>query len=92
MEIVKIEKEQISSLQFRKSENLDNSPERLSLKKKLHDGMVLGNLHKGKVRIIFNTAEGYREVETTIWAKTENQILLKGGVFIPIESVVDLII
>jgi len=49
--------------------------------------MLMGNNFHSKVKIIFNTLEGYKEVFTTVWATTEKFILLKGGLFIPIDSI-----
>jgi hypothetical protein len=50
----------------------------------------LGNEFKGKTVITFETTKGPRAVETTIWSVTDNHLMLKGGVEIPLCSVIDL--
>ena len=50
----------------------------------------LGNEFKGKTTITFETTKGPRAVETTVWSVTENYLMLKGGVAIPLRSVIDL--
>ena len=50
----------------------------------------LGNEFKGKTVITFETTKGPRAVETTIWSATEAHLMLKGGLDIPLSSVIDL--
>jgi hypothetical protein len=50
----------------------------------------LGNEFKGKTVITFETTSGPRAVETTIWSVTDNHLTLKGGLDIPLSSVIDL--
>lgn len=59
-------------------------------KEKLAYGVRLGNEFKGKTTISFQTTEGIRTVETTIWSATEKYISLKGGINIPLNSITDL--
>lgn len=49
----------------------------------------LGNEFKGKTTITFNTEQGEKTVETTVWSLTDKFIQLKGGVLIPLSSIVD---
>jgi len=49
----------------------------------------LGNAFKGKTTITFETVEGTRTVETTIWSLTDRHIHLKGGVTLPLSSIVE---
>ena len=37
-----------------------------------------------KTKIIFETQDGTKEVVTTIWAATDKNIILKGGVTLPV--------
>ena len=48
----------------------------------------LGNEFKGKTAITFETTQGPCEVETTIWSVTDNYLQLKGGITIPLQSVI----
>lgn len=50
----------------------------------------LGNEFKGKTVVTFETTKGPRAVETTIWSVTDNHLMLKGGVDIPLSSVIDI--
>lgn len=85
-----IEKEQIPSLTFPK-EPITRSKDELSiLRKKLRDSMVLGNIHHQKIKIVFQDSEGLKEVRTTIWAADDKFIVLKKGVSIPVDRVVQL--
>ena len=47
----------------------------------------LGNNQKRKVKIIFEDDQAIKKVETTIWAVTEKNILLKRGVAVPINRI-----
>ena len=84
-----IPKEAISNLRFDKAEHLESEAERIERKHNLEKAVVLGNSYKKKVRIVFQTTLGLRAVETTIWAVTEKNILLKSGVYIPISNIVE---
>lgn len=49
----------------------------------------LGNEFKGKSVITFETSQGPRRVETTVWSLTDHYLTLKGGTAIPLNSVTD---
>jgi hypothetical protein len=53
----------------------------------LYMAMILGNGYKSKVKITFQSIDGPRAVETTVWATTEASVILKGGISIPIVSI-----
>ncbi len=53
----------------------------------LYLAMILGNGYKSKVKITFESIDGPRLVETTVWATTERNVMLKGGVTIPVQSI-----
>ncbi|MFM7595947.1 MAG: hypothetical protein ACKO4Y_07205 [Flavobacteriales bacterium] len=88
LEIQEIQKEQVPNCTYEKSSNIEQE---VNLRQKLHKAMVLGNTHRGKVTIVFCDDEGLKKVNTTIWAKGEQFITLKGGVWIPISKIVDII-
>lgn len=50
----------------------------------------LGNEFKGKTTITFETTSGPRTVETTVWSVADKHMILKGGNYIPLISVIDL--
>jgi hypothetical protein len=53
--------------------------------------MILGNIHRVKMKITFEDAECTKQVRTTIWAVGDKNIVLKKGVTIPIERIIDII-
>lgn len=87
-----VDKEEIGNLLFPKEEVLLTAEQIAERRIKLEKSMKLGNNHKHKVKIIFEDNECTKEVETTIWAAMEKNISLKGGVFIPIHRIHDVII
>lgn len=50
----------------------------------------LGNEFKGKTVVTFETTRGPRTVETTVWSVADDYITLKGGIAIPLGSIIDL--
>jgi len=87
-----IEKESIPSLFF-PSSSVDRTKEDLKiLVRKLRRSMMLGNVHRTKMRIQFEDEDGLKEVRTTIWAVGDRNVVLKKGVLIPINRVVDVIL
>jgi hypothetical protein len=49
----------------------------------------LGNEFKGKTNITFETTQGPCSVSTTVWSVTDNFLQLKGGMTIPLNSIID---
>jgi hypothetical protein len=82
-----ITKESISELHFPLEEVLKSSLEIGQRVADLHRGLLLGNIHKGKVKIIFEDGESVKQVETTIWALTDNRVILKQGLGIPLHRI-----
>lgn len=81
-----IEKEQIPDYKIvpafvDKSENWE---------KEMQYAARLGNEFKGKTTITFETTQGPRSVTTTVWSVTNKYIQLKGGMNIPLNSVIDI--
>ncbi len=57
--------------------------------KEMQYAVRLGNEFKGKTTITFETTQGPRSVTTTVWSVTNHFIQLKGGLAIPLKSVID---
>ncbi len=88
--ITLIEKEQISQLNFGKKEVLNNPEDRKKRLADLYRSQTLGNLLQTKVKIIFETAdEQVYQVNTTVWAVGSDFISLKGGVYVPINAILE---
>jgi hypothetical protein len=56
----------------------------------LNYAVRLGNEFKGKSVITFETTQGPKSVETTVWSITDKYLQLKGGMFIPLASIIDI--
>ncbi len=82
-----IEKELIASLSFKQEVKIKQHPD---LNRQIEDATRLGNAFRSKVSIIFHDDTGLKRVETTIWAAGTKFICLKGGVWIPIQRIVEI--
>lgn len=81
-----IDKEHINNLSIIATDKDESA----QWKEKLNYAVRLGNEFKSKTSITFNTTVGPKTVETTVWSLTEKHISLKGGVLIPLNSVIDI--
>jgi hypothetical protein len=87
-----LQQEQLLTVAFKNDNNL-YVQEQIKMKdQKLYMAMLMGNNYYNNVRIIFNTEEGESEIISRVWARTDKFIVLRGGVFIPINSVIDIIL
>jgi hypothetical protein len=82
-----VEKEEIESLKFPHSDVLSNEEEIYQRKNDLDRAQALGNLEHSKIKIFFEDSESKKVVETTVWAVTDNSVVLKQGVGIPINRI-----
>ncbi|MBL4652467.1 MAG: hypothetical protein JKY53_06315 [Flavobacteriales bacterium] len=82
-----VEKESISEFHFPKTEVLSNADEKKIRSLAMQRAVKLGNNQKRKVKIIFEDDQSIKKVETTVWAITEKNVLLKRGVAIPINRI-----
>lgn len=93
--IVKIDKLDIKNLKFGQNDVLQD--EDISKKQdrwhNIQRGMMLGNNYKVGVKIIFKNAQNeVFETEATIWGATENNIMLKNNVLIPVRAILEVIV
>ncbi len=82
-----IEKETISALSFKSDIKVKQHPQLLE---QIKEATRLGNGYHGKVSIYFYDDEGLKHVNTTIWADGAKYICLKGGVWLPIDRIVEI--
>ena len=76
-------------LDFSKTEVLRDAARKSMRKIDLNRALKLGNLLKNKVNIYFKDIEEHlMRVNTTIWAVTEDAVILKQGIVIPRNRVV----
>ncbi len=86
--ILTIEKENISKLIFAKTDVLLEPEKQKRRLTYLYRSQTLGNLLQTKVKITFETQDQQTyQVDTTVWAVGDDFVSLKGGVFIPIHSI-----
>lgn len=83
-----IDKEKIGSLLFPNSDVLEDDKEAIKQRKEeLDRALTLGNLEHLKIKIYFEDDTSKKMVDTTIWGLTEERIILKQGVVIPIKRI-----
>lgn len=83
-----VEKEQLHAFNFAQEDVLTDLAARNKRRWDISRATSLGNIHRGKVEITFQTAEGEKiRVDTTVWAVDDLFIVLKADRYIPINSV-----
>lgn len=83
-----IAKENVKNFRFSATEVLKGELERVYRLFSLQRAERLGNSFKGKVRIFFRTDDNQtKAVDTTVWSATEEYVSLKGGISIPVRSI-----
>lgn len=87
--ITKVDKSQLLNRNFNKKPELTVHVDRKNIDHKLQRALKLGNLHKTSVNLRFISDRELLQTEATIWAVTENYVMLKGGVMIPVECIID---
>jgi hypothetical protein len=87
---IEVQKEQISAFHFPQEGIVLSEQAKAEVKIGLARAIALGNLEHQKVRIYFEDDTAKKVVETTIWAVTEEAIVLKQNVVIPTNRIVKL--
>ena len=82
-----IDKEDIAFLKFPKTDVLDDVDEIKTRISDINRALSLGNLEHSKIKIFFEDTESKKIVNTTVWAVTDKNIILKQGVMIPIHRI-----
>ena len=88
-EIELVQKETIVDCRFLNDIQLNQQE---NLLQQIKDATILGNSHRTKVTIIFQDDTGIKRVDTTIWASGAKFICLKGGLWIPINRIIEILI
>ena len=88
----KIEQTELLKVIFKNEDTMYIQEQVKSRDQKLYMAMLMGNNYYDNVRIQFNTEDGEREIVSRIWARTDKFVVLKGGMFIPIGAVIDIIL
>jgi hypothetical protein len=82
-----IEKEAVEQLKFPTEEVLTDKEDILQRKNDLDRALALGNLEHVKMKIYFEDDASKKMVETTVWGITNERVILKKGVVIPINRI-----
>ncbi|MCC7050544.1 MAG: hypothetical protein IT239_02035 [Bacteroidia bacterium] len=86
---VLIDKEEVVNLKFPKEEILKTKEDSAARKINLERATTLGNLEQIKFKIVFADDKKVKMIDTTIWALTSERVILKKGVVIPINRIID---
>lgn len=86
MEAEFIEKEEVINYHFAEADHKTAT----ITKEKLDRALRLGNEYKSKTFITFQTDQGAKRIETTVWSITDEYLQIKGGVSIPLKSLIDI--
>ena len=82
-----IDKESVKGLHF---PNVDVLAEKADIIQRMNDldrALSLGNLEHGKIKIFFEDDISKKTIETTIWGVTDNRVILKQGLVIPVNRI-----
>ncbi len=82
-----IEKESVGGLKFPDADVLVSKDEIIIRTAALERALKLGNLEHNKIKIVFEDADGIKQVETTVWGVTDKRVILKHGALIPIHRI-----
>ncbi|MBU2020121.1 MAG: hypothetical protein KJ941_10800 [Bacteroidetes bacterium] len=81
------ETEEISQPSFEKPVNIEQDQ---NLERKIAGALLIGNSYHTKVYITYKDDEGEKSITTTIWASGNKYLCLKGGIWIPLENIIDI--
>jgi hypothetical protein len=85
-----IAKEELFNARFPKKDVLNDDVQKVLRRLSLQKAERLGNGHKSKVKIEFACEQNkINQVNTTVWAATEDYVLLKGGLFLPVSAILN---
>lgn len=82
-----VEKENIPNLHFPTHEVLADTNDQKTRLHDLESATTLGNIEHNKIKIVFEDDQGLKYTETTVWATTERNIVLKSGITIPLHRI-----
>jgi hypothetical protein len=87
-----IAKDQIPDQLLGKSEVLANPDEQKKRRDQLLKAVQHNRLFYTKARIVFDTAEETKEVSANIWEVTDNHVMLKGGINLPVYCIREVVL
>lgn len=85
-----VEKESVAGLHFPAEEILRSDHDKKLRREALERANALGNLEHYKVKIYFADEGGEKLLHTTIWGVTDQVVLLKQNIILPIHRIIKL--
>lgn len=82
-----IQKEQIAAELLASEEVLNSLEARLARKKELLNAVESNRMSYSKTKIVFETSQETLEVIEHVWEVTDNHVLLRGGITLPISCI-----
>jgi hypothetical protein len=90
--ITVIQKELLETIHFPHEEVLSDAVLIQFRKYEAQRAMKLGNTYKDKVKVVFEDTEGIKMIETTVWGMTDNDLIFKRGMMVPLNRIHEIII
>jgi hypothetical protein len=84
-----IKKEEILSLHPIQQDVLSHREKQADRIQRLDEALQNAQRHYRQATVTFQTEEGVKQVTATIWAMTDRNIVFKGGITIPVCSILD---
>lgn len=91
LNLKQIRKEQLPYLQFEKEDVLRSREQQLTRDLLIQNALMLGNLFRHTVKIIFRSKRAKYIVETFVSARTGSNIILNGNILLPVHSIYEII-
>ena len=82
--------EDLTSIHFKRVTPIFSVLQKTSLIQKIFNAIVIGHTNNGRAHVIFNTDEGYKQIDSVILSKNNDWLMLKGGKYIPIQSILNI--
>ena len=81
--------EELNTIHFERVFPVFNILQKTSLIQKIFTAIMNGQASHTKANVTFNTEEGYKQVQSVILSKNNDWLMLKGGKYIPIQSILN---
>jgi uncharacterized protein (UPF0248 family) len=86
--VMTVPKENVGQMKFYQEDVLKEASSRKLRMYDLEKALSLGNLYRQKVTIVYALRNGdLQQVQTTVWSVGEQYVILKGGITIPVHSI-----
>ncbi len=82
-----VEQDLITALDFMENEVLESKDEISDRAANLEIALSLSSNYHRQSELVFETMEGIKKTQTTIWAITDRNVILSGGNFIPVHCI-----